>query len=346
MAEVEAPSASQRGPQLDSTAPSEPKRESPAGTSLQLALQGQLRAAVTPTTENVPWVSDVDVPRIRTKIKALLGSSELAVQINTSPDKLEWVDLYADVPLGEAFRMRLGQHKIAFGLYRQQSNFDLVFTDWSPTTRFFGAERQLGITGSAFGDGTVGLSFGAYAGDNARASHGVGAARLNGVELGNRSSFAERESYTTLHPELVARVVGRHALGEFSGSVAWDSDPTDTDFRTRATIDALFHTSSWTLWSALYAAATTSRPDSLGALGEISYTVSDAWSVGARYSWLDTSWALDALDVVDAPETTHEWTGSVRFDPTEDLTLQVEGNVISAPGETDFGGRVQLGFRL
>lgn len=324
---------------LENVAPTQPAED-----RYRFSLAGQLRSAVTPSLDDVPWVENVAVPRIRTKFKArLLGESRLAVQVNTSPDKIEWVDIYIDVPISDRIALRAGQHKIAFGTYRQQSNFDLVFTDWSPTTRFFGAERQLGFTGTVLALSAFEFSLGAYAGDNARASHGRGAAALRNITLNNRSSLIDGASYTGLHPEVVGRSVYRHRAGTISGSFAWDSDPTQTDFRGRATLDAVFNLGQWTLWSVLYGAALSSELDSFGALTETSFAFTEQWAAAVRYSWLDTS---EAREQSLFPPWIQEWTLSVRFDPTSEVTLQADCNAVLTPGATDFGARVQLGFQL
>ena len=317
-------------------------------SGLELSLAGQVRAELAPSMDQETWLEEVAVPRIRTKLRTdQWRHSSYALQLNSSPDKLEWVDVYVDVDVGESGSLRLGQHKIALSAYRQQSNFDLTLTDWSPVTRFFGAERQIGATfQERYGPWRAAL--GLYSGENARASHGVGAAELAGTELENRSAFLDRGTYGTLHPELAGRVEYAGDSVRVSASSAWDSAPTPEDFRLRGTLEAHLTHGRHSLWAVGYAARASGDPAGVfGGLLEASVQVTQTLGVGGRYGWLTqapigTSEGSQATDF----GARHEFPGGLRYDGSKTVALQGDIGVVLLDSVPITQCRLQLSFVL
>lgn len=188
--------------------------------------------------------ADLAFPRIRPGLRAsfLDDRIESGLQLNLSPGQLELIDLFVDATLLPELRLRAGQFKTPFTLYRQQSFTELATTDWPLTTRWFGAERQLGLMAHDTRRDLAGFSYavGAFGGQNRRAAHARELPRVYGEEPGNPSDLSD-PSVGDLHLELVGRVahaasdvhpetnfdvsgqpVVRHAVAL---SAAWDTDP-------------------------------------------------------------------------------------------------------------------------
>ena len=152
------------------------------------------------------------------------------------------MDFYFNYQIGRHLQLRYGQYKVPFTHYRIRSFQRLTFVDWAITTRYFGAERQMGI---ALHNGyerpsECAYAFGIFTGVNARASHNTALARLYDQELPNRSDLSNPGPKAEFHPELFLhlslnangirvrsdtdkeRCGPRYSIGL---SAAWDLDP-------------------------------------------------------------------------------------------------------------------------
>jgi len=182
--------------------------------------------------------------RIRTTLSSSFidGRIRSRFQINLTPSAFELIDMWFAFTRFKFATFRVGQFKIPYDRYRAQSFAALSFIDWSPTTRMFGSERQvgaemLGIGGFLKAEYAIGV----FSGTNARASHGVGITEVYGEVPQNASDFGFGEVISEFHPELVARgaknfgkintdtnsdVTGskelRHSVG---AGIAWDARP-------------------------------------------------------------------------------------------------------------------------
>jgi hypothetical protein len=115
--------------------------------------------------------------RIRTTLSSSFidGRIRSRFQINLTPSAFELIDMWFAFTRFKFATFRVGQFKIPYDRYRAQSCAALSFIDWSPTTRMFGSERQvgaemLGIGGFLKAEYAIGI----FSGTNARASHAVG----------------------------------------------------------------------------------------------------------------------------------------------------------------------------
>lgn len=187
---------------------------------------------------------DLSFPRLRVGLRGsfLDERVEVALQLNVWPEQLELIDAYLGATLLPELRLRAGQFKIPFTLYREQSFLDLATTDWPLTTRWFGSERQLGLMAHDMREGASGFVYavGVFGGQNRRAAHARELPGAYGEEPPNPSDLSD-PSAPLLHAELVGRVAHlasdvhpetnldvsgepelRHAVAL---SAAWDTDP-------------------------------------------------------------------------------------------------------------------------
>lgn len=187
---------------------------------------------------------DLRFPRLRVGLRAsfLDERVEVALQLNVWPEQLELIDAYLGATLLPELRLRAGQFKIPFTLYREQSFLDLATTDWPLTTRWFGSERQLGLMAHDMRRDASGFAYaiGVFGGQNRRAAHARELPRVYGEEPPNPSDLSD-PSAPALHAELVGRVahlasdVHPESNFDLSGepelrhaaalSAAWDTDP-------------------------------------------------------------------------------------------------------------------------
>jgi len=187
---------------------------------------------------------EFSIRRLRPVLTGSLGIKDLTYKLHLSltPGALEFMDFYVDYEATPDLRVRAGIYKVPFTRYRIQSFQRLTLADWSITTGYFGAERQLGIT---LHNGfemprKVEYEVGVFTGQNTRASHASRLAGLYGEEAPNRSDLLDPEPMDDIHPEIVARVawntggIDTRADTDFEGgparvsvgaSAAWDIRP-------------------------------------------------------------------------------------------------------------------------
>ncbi|MBW1877191.1 MAG: hypothetical protein JRJ84_02405 [Deltaproteobacteria bacterium] len=160
--------------------------EDQAGNSLRLRFVGQVQANLDLRSDD-DWapVETLRFRRVRLLVDTDLldGRLRTGFQLNTQPGALELMDLWGQVGLGRDISLKVGQFKVPWTRYRAQSFASLLLVDWPIATRFFGAERQLGLMASDGkpGEDRFGWAIGVFAGSNARASFatGVGSAHAD-----------------------------------------------------------------------------------------------------------------------------------------------------------------------
>jgi hypothetical protein len=212
------------------------------GLTVQLRTQVDSRDATSGVRE---LAATVEARRIRPTLSGTLLTLDLRYyfQLSTAPGSLEFMDLYLDYRLARWLQLRAGQWKIPFTRYRIGSYKELGLAEWAIVTRFFGAERQLGLAlhnGYEAPGARLEYELGVFSGPNARASHAIGVADAYGEKVGNPSDLASPAPRAELHPELVAHVAwlsagmspsteadleGGPARGSLGLSAAWDARP-------------------------------------------------------------------------------------------------------------------------
>jgi hypothetical protein len=185
--------------------------------------------------------------RIRTTLSSSFidGRIRSRFQINLTPSAFELIDMWFAFTRFKFATFRVGQFKIPYDRYRAQSFAALSLTDWAPTTRMFGSERQIGAEMLGIG-GFLKMEYalGVFSGTNARAAQAVGITEVYGDVPTSASTLGFGQVVTDFHPEVVARMAKnfgeintdtnsditgskklRHSLGF---GVAWDARPVPT----------------------------------------------------------------------------------------------------------------------
>ncbi len=186
-------------------------------SSLRVGLAAQLRYEV---KRPDPASGDEDVlygfvfRRVRPVISGRLLGEELTylLHLNLVPGATELMDLYVDYAVTPAARLRLGQYKVPFTRHRINSFQDRVMLEWSYETRYFGAERQLGLMVHNDQNNPPAFEYqvGLFGGDNVRASNGIGVPLTYGVTPPNVSDLDDPDPLPTMHGELVGHVALNH----------------------------------------------------------------------------------------------------------------------------------------
>lgn len=250
------------------------------------------------------------------RLRFVLGGSFLndrvrsSLQLNLMPGALELMDFWISVsPQRYSYAtFRFGQYKIPFTRYRAQSFSVLSMTDWSPLTRWFGAERQLGLEvfNSAASISGWEYVFGIFTGMNARGSHAVGLTEYYGNRPVNPSNLAGPAIPAQLHPEFVGRIArnfGKIDTSEssdlargplrasFGLSGTWDLQPVaQEDFPMRLAAEALIKVHGLYINAVNYMGwfKGTQGTDfgSIGLLLESGYRFDRTWELALRYSGL------------------------------------------------------------
>jgi hypothetical protein len=186
---------------------------------LRLGLGMQLRANVFSQEDDGSRETQtaVLIRRLRISIAGRFLNDRLTfgVQLNTAPGNFEVVDVWIDAEFFNALRLRVGQFKIPFDWYRNQSYTQLLLVDWSIASVWFGSERQFGVmTYGAIGDSGLDYRFGVFTGQNRRASFAIRLPSLYGEPLLNPSRVDGVGEVDSVHPELVGSI--RYRSEKFS----------------------------------------------------------------------------------------------------------------------------------
>jgi hypothetical protein len=258
--------------------------------------------------------SDEEVLQFR-RLRTTLSSSFIegriisSLQLNLSPTALELIDLWLAFTRLKLATLRLGQFKIPYDRYREQSFAALSFIDWAPNTRMFGSERQIGVEVLAIGAlFKLEYAAGIFTGVNARASHAVGISEVYGLNPPpNPSALGTGDVVRDFHPELAGRVAKnfgaintdtnsdvtgektlRHSVGV---GVAWDARPIATqDLGLRLSAEWLAKISGFYVNVVSYLAWYEPWQGGeilfgpMGFMAEAGYRFSLIWELALRYS--------------------------------------------------------------
>ncbi|MFH0766279.1 MAG: porin [Calditrichota bacterium] len=142
------------------------------------------------------------------------------LHLSLAPGSLELIDLYLNWASTQDLQLRFGQWKVPFTRYRIQSSQRLTFVDWSIETKYFGAERQLGLAlhNDYEKPGKFGYAVGLFTGENGRASHGIGIPIVYGITPVSLSNLSGPAYSAKVHPELALH------LSYNQGGILVDSD--------------------------------------------------------------------------------------------------------------------------
>ncbi|MCB9616754.1 MAG: hypothetical protein H6722_30330 [Sandaracinus sp.] len=185
----------------------------------------------------------VDFRRLRVDVRASFFEGRLRIRghVSTMPRGAELLDLYVDGHVTEHALVRVGVAKTPFTAYRQLSINDSVLVDWPIVSRWFGGERQLGVTVEGQ-PGLASYAVGLYNGDASRPAN-QRFSTAYGEKAPTRTGFRDATAYDVPHPELMAR--GGVSLGPVQANVsaAWDVRPEHgVDAAARFALEGGLHT--------------------------------------------------------------------------------------------------------
>lgn len=285
-------------------------------SSIRLQFAGQLRLAFNSQDNgsNNSRTNELlmSARRIRLTLKGTIYNPDLSykLHLSTAPKSLELMDLYFDYKLNTNFQFRFGQYKSPFTRYRIQSFQRLAFVDWALVTKYFGAERQMGL---ALHNGyenppNWGYVFGIYTGVNARASHAIGLSKVYGENAVNPSDLADGRATANYHPEFFLHLTYnanniqatsnsvkeqsrlRYSLGISS---AWNIDPTPFhNFAFRLAPEFVMKHNRLSFATIGYAGYSEISGNSkimltmTGALFQTAYSFTDNHEISLRYSFV------------------------------------------------------------
>ncbi|MEW5796428.1 MAG: porin [Candidatus Zixiibacteriota bacterium] len=230
------------------------------------------------------------------------------LQINTLPGALELLDMYFDWKASRHVQFRFGQFKTPFTRYRNQSRLRLTFVDWPIVSPYFGAERQLGFSLHNGFDSPpeYEYAFGVFSGKDARASHGIGIAKVYDIDLSNPSDLTGETVKTEFNPELFVRLAYNHGGIDVSSDTdsergplrysvgingAWDLEAGRyTDFSWRIAPELLAKYEGWSLGLVGYAGGSRVgeraevKTAMIGLLARLTYRIDSRWEVSSRFA--------------------------------------------------------------
>lgn len=290
------------------------------GNRIGVGLATQLRVSVEHTEQLAGDPEETDVEVEFRRLRVLVGSEFLdgmiqsSFQVNIAPRAFELIDMWVSYRPLRRLGVRAGQFKIPYTRYRAQSFAALSLVDWSPVTRIFGAERQIGfeLLDPAPKSSSWQYAAGVFAGPNARGAHAVGITEIYGESPVNRSDLRTGPGITRIHPELVGRVAKnlgaidtsqnsdsrRGPLRQSFGlSAAWDARPEPReDLTARAAFEWLLKVRGVYFNGVAHAAwfdgAAGTDFGAWGWLAETGYRFDRTWEIAFRFSRSSFSKAL------------------------------------------------------
>lgn len=282
--------------------------------SVQPGFVGQIRVSVKNRegADGRETEGEVEFRRIRLLAKGTVLSKDLSwgLQLSLAPGSLEAADFFFNYRLHRWAELRLGQFKIPFTNLRFGSNTRLPLADWSMITKYFGAERQMGLAVHNGWGSPSGLEYhaGVFTGVNARSSHAVMLPRLFGEPTPNPSDLSDPAAPAAFHPELVfhlaynTEAMNPRTHSDWTGgglrlhaglSATWDLNPEPfTDFEARMAAEVLVKAFGGALNAIGYLGLARGEADSFGetelgmygVLLEASYLIRKRVELAARYA--------------------------------------------------------------
>jgi len=254
--------------------------------------------------------------RIRPTIRGNILSRDIGyyLHLSTNVGSLELMDLYFDFRIVPDLVVRAGQCKIPFTRYRIMSFKNLTFPDWASLIKYFGAERQMGLSlhNGYEKQNEFAYVLGVYTGQNARASQATGLARTYGISVANPSDLTDPAAPDEIHPELVGYFsynyggIDTKTDTDWNGgglrfslglSAAWDIRPVKyVDIAQRVAPEFLLKVSNLSFFSAFFAGfvqdtyqdeSSDSGPAITSALVQTSYLFMRRVEIIARYAFVD-----------------------------------------------------------
>ncbi len=207
---------------------------SPNGqSSIRFGFAAQLLFTVTSKDQGSGQDRDntvtAEIRRLRLKLSGSVLSKDLTyyLQLSTAPRSLEFLDWFLNYRFHTQAQLRLGQWKIPFTRYRIQSDKNLTFPDWALTTKYFGAERQMGLMlhNGAEKPEAIEYEVGVFTGVNARKSHSVNIAKIYGAPIDNPSDLSDIAPKVEFHPELVWHLAYNHNNIDVKGDTDMKGGP-------------------------------------------------------------------------------------------------------------------------
>lgn len=244
---------------------------------LRVGLSLQLRLTFTSADKGPDTARESSAELLARRLRPSLrgsffgGRIESFIQLSTLPGSLELLDLYVNLARWSQLQLRLGQFKIPFTRYRTQLFSRLTFVEWAPAARYFGSERQLGLTLHNGYERPPRLAYelGIFSGTNSSRSFANGIATVYGEPLPNPSDLSQPALPVSLHPELVLHLAynspgvrtdsdhdeERGPLRASVGvSAAWDFSPVPyQEFAGRLSAELLLKRAGASLSAAAYA---------------------------------------------------------------------------------------------
>jgi len=319
------------------------------------------------------YSSDIRWRRIRPTLKGYILDGDLSFYLhgNTTPGTIELLDSYVDYKVVPVFRVRAGQYKIPFTRFRINSYKELLVTDWSICSTYFGAERQMGISLHNGYEKPMPIEYelGLFTGQNARKSHGVGLTKVSGEAVSNPSDLVEPgETMDQFHPAVALHLAynyndimlsyttdfektgPRFSIG---ASGVWDANPRAyRDFSLRLAPEFMFKAYgiglSGTYYMGYYEPESEMNETNLAMTGGMiggSYLIGKWVEISAQYSYVGTSENLrkDSVDHATAILEAAAADQEIGEDDFDALSKQYgkAGNV-RAERETIFGINIYM----
>ena len=277
--------------------------------SLSFSFISQLRLIYEHLDRRVNIAADdkfkMESRRIRFIFGGTILDSELSykLQLSIAPGSLELLDIYFNYKFKSGLQLRYGQFKTPFTSYRMNPFKLLHFSDWALVSKYFGAERQMGLAAhNGYNrDQNKNYIVGIFTGANARSSHGIGMAEIFDTEIANPSDLTDPGPSAEFHPEIFVYLshAGSFSQGIRHGykicfSAAWDFDPAQReDFGGRFAPEFYYYYKDISFFSAYYwglaeIRADKSRPALSGYIVELAYRISAFTEISLRYAGVET----------------------------------------------------------
>jgi hypothetical protein len=289
---------------------------------LRLQMVGQLRSELQMKEPSGNSDREYDFYTKFRRIRLIAGGSvwrpdfTFKLHLSVAPGSLELMDLYFNYRLNKNVQFRYGQFKIPFTRYRIQSFQRLTFADWAVVTKYFGAERQVGL---AVHNGYEtpprwGYVLGIFNGANARASHGIGIAEIFEEDTPNPSDLTDPAAVEKFHPEIAGHASFNSGAIDvrsdsdesrkgwrYSGglSAAYDFEPAEhRDFSLRLAAEVLTKYRGLSFSTVGYAgyfkrdSDNRIEPAMTGALVQTAYRLNTRYELSLRYALVDIRSAL------------------------------------------------------
>ncbi len=296
-----------------------------------------------PDDRETHWI--VDFRRVRPTLSGTAFTHRFGYLLHLSvlPGSWEFMDLMGDYAFTPGLHLRFGQWKVPYTRHRIRSYKNRQVVDWSSVSKYFGAERQIGVCLHNGYDASMPPPFewavGVFTGVNARTAHAVGPSLLYTWEDGDPVG-------RPIHPEIVGRVAYNHGgidtTGEadleggaprfaLSVSGAWDLRPEFAqDWAVRGAADALFKAGGFSAAATFYIATaqvdeslTSQRMGAVGAWAGVGYVIAKRVQIVAEYA---------LVDPVGVDGTVHEPRGGVAvFILGRRIQWRTDGGVVLYP---------------